>query len=127
MPVHDYVCDPCDIVIPDQYHPLLSAILCCPDCGTPCDKSWHRDSRPLFSSFTVDYGSGPTEITSLGQVRSIERESEKAEKDGRGQPYVFRAFSQDPSNHDVNTLKSEGFQQKRPAKKSNVRRAKGPI
>lgn len=128
MPMHDYVCEPCDILIPDQYHPLLSAILCCPDCGVPCDKSWHRDPRRLFAPFTVDYGSGPTEITSLNQVRTIERESEKASRnDPRGQPYVFRAFSQDHSNQDVNTLKSQGIQQKKPLKRANIRRSREPL
>ena len=128
MPVHDYICDPCDIFLPDQYHPLLSAILCCPDCGVPCEKSWHRDSRPLFAPFTVDYGSGPVEITSLSQIRSIERSSENlARNEPKGQPYVFRAFSQDNSNQDVNTLRSEGVQQKRPLKRPNIRRSRRPL
>jgi hypothetical protein len=128
MPVHDYICEPCDVFLPDQYHPLLSAILCCPDCGVPCDKSWHRDSRPLFHAFTVDYGSGPTEITSLSQIRSIERESERSvRRDPKGQPYVFRAYSQDHSNRDVNTLASEGVQQQKPKKQANVNRSKKPL
>lgn len=127
MPVHDYICSPCDIILPDQYHPLLAAVLCCPDCGFPCEKSWHRDTRPLFSPFTADYGAGPVEVTSLSQVRSIERESEKAYAAGLGQPYVFRAFSQDSSNQDVNTLKSDGVQQQKPGKKSNVHRDRKPL
>lgn len=128
MPVHDYVCEPCDLLFPDEYHPSVHAILCCPSCSFPCEKSWHRDARPLFSPFTVDYGSGPTEITSLNQIREIERSSAAATRnDPKAQPYVFRAFSQDSSNLDVNTLKSEGYQQKKPGKKTNVRRAKEPL
>lgn len=128
MPVHDYLCDPCDIILPDQYHPSLGAILCCPVCGVPCEKSWHRDSRPLFKGFTVDYGTGPVDITSLNQIRSIEHESEMAvRRSPKGQPYVFRAYSQDQSNSDVNTLAKEGVQQQKPEKLANVNRSKKPL
>ena len=98
MPVHDYICEPCDVLIPDQYHPSIHAVLCCPDCGHPCEKSWHRDARPLFTPFTVDYGKGPTEITSLAQVREIERSAERASRNNpKAGPVVFRAFSNDRS------------------------------
>ena len=122
MPVHDYHCEPCDIFILDQYHPSISAVLCCPDCGHPCEKLWHRPPRELFRAFTVDYGKGPVEITSLAQLRAIEASSEKAYRDGRGQPLVFRAFSQDHSNLDRNTLERYGYQQRRPdPARSNVK------
>lgn len=46
-------------------------------------------------------GTGPhgqLEVTSLRQVREIERESEKRERDGVGEALHFRAFSNDTKN-----------------------------
>lgn len=122
MPVHDYVCETCGVIVPDQYHPSVAAVLCCPDCGRPCEKSWQRGRSTPFQSFTIDYGKGPVEITSLAQLRSIERGSERAFRNGEGAPLVFRAFSQDGSNYDVNTLKDVGYNQRRHDKRMPTRR-----
>jgi len=123
MPVHDYVCEPCDVLIPDQYHPSIRAILCCPDCHRPAEKSFHRYPRENFRSFSIDIGAGPQEITSLSQIRKIERDSESKARNHEGQQVVFRAFSQDRSNQDVNSLRGQGHQQFHPSqRKPNVRR-----
>lgn len=124
MPVHDYVCPDCGRVTSDQYHPAVAAILCCPTCHVPMEKSWERRASTPFKSFTVDIGGGPTEITSLGDVRRIERDSEKAARDGRGQHVNFRAFSNDRSNQDVNTLGHLGHKQRKPVARENIRRVR---
>ena len=117
MPVHDWICEPCDVLVPDQYHPSIAFVLTCPSCSQPCEKSFAR--RPtgrngLFVPFTADIGAEPVEVRSLGDVRRIERDSERAYRDGKGAPVVFRAFSNDASNYDVNTLKDVGYQQIQP-------------
>lgn len=124
MPVHDYVCETCGVLIPDQYHPSVHAVLCCPDCGQSCEKSWGRGPGVPFQPFTVDFGKGPVEITSLAQVRQIERESESRARNGEGERLVFRAFSQDRSNYDVNTLEAYGYKQKLPTPPRDLRKGR---
>jgi hypothetical protein len=77
-------------------------------------KSWQRPPRPVFKPFTIDYGKGPTEVSSMNQVRDIERQSERDYSDGKSAKIVFRAFSNDNTNYDVNTLDSEGHKQSTP-------------
>lgn len=49
-------------------------------------------------------GEHGVEVNSLRDIRRIERESEQRYRDGVGEPYVFRLYSQDSSNRDVGTL-----------------------
>ena len=114
MPVHGWICENCGFSLPDQYQPWTAAVAVCPVCHHTMIKSWQRRPRALFKPFTVDYGKGPVEITSLDQVRRIERESAHEFDAGKSGKMVFRAFSQDDSNYDVNTLESEGYQQTHP-------------
>ncbi len=120
MPVQTWVCPNDSVTIPDQYHPSYKAILACPDCSSVMEKSWARDSRSLFVPFTATDGSR-TELRSLSDVRRYERETERQANDGVGQRIVFREYSQNSSNRDVNTLAKEGVQQKLPSRKPNVR------
>jgi hypothetical protein len=127
MPVHDWICESCGHVLPDQYNPYVSAIAVCPECSFIMVKSWARDSRPLFQPFTVDYGKGDTEISSLAQLRQIERDSEKACVEGKESQIVFRHFANDETNYDRNTLEGSGVQQKIPRKRPNITpKALGP-
>ena len=122
MPVQTWICPNCSCQIADQYHPSSSAILACPNCSLVMDRSWARDSRPLFRSFTSNDGTGDRTFSSLESVRRYERETERKANGRDGQRIVFREYSQDHTNRDVNTLAKEGFQQHKPTKKSNVRR-----
>ena len=114
MPVHDWICENCGFELPDQYQSLTPAVAVCPVCHYVMQKSWQRRPRALFKPFTIDYGKGPVEVTSLDQVRRIERESDRDFSEGKSGKMVFRAFSQDNSNYDVNTLDSEGYRQQTP-------------
>lgn len=125
MPVQTWVCPHCDCIVPDQYHPSGKAVLACPNCSLVMERSWQRDSRSLFRPFTADDGSGGREFRSLSEVRSYERETERQANGGEGQRIVFREYSQDSSNQDVNTLAAEGVQQQKPGKKVNVRPRRG--
>ena len=118
MPVHDWICENCDLGVPDQYHPYVSAVAVCPRCDFVMVRSWARDARPMFKPFTVDYGKGDVEITSLAQVREIERTSEKACAAGKESQLVFRHFSNDETNYDRNTLGDS--KQKLPRKRPNI-------
>jgi len=122
MPVQTWVCPNCECIVPDQYHPSSKAILACPNCSLVMERSWQRDSRPLFRPFTANDGTGDREFKSLESVRRYERETERRADGGDGQRIVFREYSQNRSNQDVNTLAKEGVQQVIPEKKANVRR-----
>lgn len=88
----------------------------CQDCGGEMQiGSWpfcpdhsaanpHRPFKPFYFEGTL--------IDSIQAASKIERESMKRYRNGEGQPYVFRAFHQDNSNRDRNTLESEGYRQK---------------
>jgi hypothetical protein len=68
--------------------------------GNPADHGAHLKHSP-FPSFEVD---GVGEISSITQLREVEHSSMEAFKEGRGQPLIFRAFSQDNSNRDQNVF-----------------------
>lgn len=104
MPVNDFACPECDFVIADQYHPSYLARPVCPKDHILMERLWSMSAGKPFEPFEVDLGDGPVQIGSLGDVRRIERESEKRYRNGDGAPFVFRAYSQDPSNRDVNVF-----------------------
>jgi hypothetical protein len=69
-------------------------------------------SRPSdFAKFTtpVEDPSSPTgfrdvTVSSLHDIRRLERDSEQAERNGEGRRMVWRDYSQNPSNWDTHTL-----------------------
>lgn len=69
MPLHDYQCSECGAKLDDQWtHPDC--------CGRPMSIVWHgwRGKRP-FQPFTTKHVNGkPMEITSLAQLRQVERQ-----------------------------------------------------
>jgi hypothetical protein len=71
--------------------------------GTP------RNGPSDFTKFTTqietpDGGFRDVQVSSLHDIRRLERESEQAERNGEGRRMVWRDYSQDPSNIDVHTL-----------------------
>jgi hypothetical protein len=116
MPLHDFFCAPCRVVIVDHFVPVhlraSEAPPSCPKCGAAA--SWYPavgaiDAKEPFQQFHVqvlqrDGTHKDVTVGSLTQMRKLERESEQAHRNGEGQPMRFRMWSQDRSNGDVNTF-----------------------
>ena len=67
--------------------------------------------RGSFKPFDYDDGSGKVQtISSIQDASRIEQATMKAYNNGEGAPIVFRAFHQDQSNYDKQTL--SGYEQK---------------
>ena len=94
----------------------------CDDCGSPLevgmypfcqgDPNKHVQTRYLkFPEFHVEVDGQQIRFSDLGQIRRYEQRSEQAARNGEGQQQVFRAFSNEPSSQDSNTLQSKGYRQ----------------
>lgn len=59
----------------------------------------------LGEHFIIDIGEGPQKISSMRELRTIEANSLRKAANGEGAAHIFRGFSQNRSNRDVNTLK----------------------
>lgn len=117
MALHDFRCPECGYIKRDVNVPIAVGAV---DAVVLCPGTWHDEVRmiaipgigrmdasngPAFKAFdTYDGRNQKVHVTSLKQVRAIERESEQLHRDGEGQPLVFRAFSNDPSNKDQSAL-----------------------
>lgn len=64
----------------------------------------------LREDFVVDLGDGPRRISSLTELRAIERDSEQRHRDGEGAIHIFRDLSQNSSNRHVNTLSGSSYE-----------------
>lgn len=72
--------------------------------GSPADHGSGLKQH-IFSPVEVDLGKeGKVVLSSVMDARRLERESEKRAANGEGQQIVFRAFTQDKSNYDRNSL-----------------------
>lgn len=114
MALHDFVCPRCRWVAVDVNVPIsegaLAARVICPDCQItmawiPQVGRMDASSGPGFEAFET-YNSRNEKITisSLKQLRDVERQSEIDYRNGEGQPLVFRMFSNDRSNKDQSAL-----------------------
>lgn len=110
MPIYDFHCPSCQEEVYDVYLSYTSSTHAC-SCGVDMERMWTTNRRFSFEPFTVELDGQQVEISSLHQLREIERTSEKKYLNGEGQPLVWRAYSQDPSNQDRNSL-GEPQQQK---------------
>lgn len=106
----DFQCPACDEVVAD--------LLCdyghrptCPQCWAH-DEYVRMDWKPTVRCFSVGtfktplvlpIGQGVT-VGSLREVRQLERWSEQNARNGEGEQYVCRAFSQEPGNLSQSTL-----------------------
>lgn len=68
----------------------------------------------LGEHFVIDIGEGPQKISSLSELRTIESNSLRRAANGEGAAHIFRGFSQNRSNRDVNTLKGSSLETGRP-------------
>lgn len=117
MAWHDFLCAHCGTVLTNVDVPAaIGARLGAPlHCGQPT--AWipqvgRMDAAcgPGFQAFEVRDGQNNlVKVDSLHKLRTLERESEQQHKNGEGQPLVFRAYSQNRSNHDVHSLDPQRF------------------
>jgi hypothetical protein len=110
--LHDFWCQVCGEVLLDVNVPIEIGARQ----GAPvhCDRptSWlpqvgrmDAGNGPGFQAFEARDGQNrQVQVNSLRQLRAIERESEADSKDGRGQPIVWRRYSQDRSNQHTHAL-----------------------
>jgi hypothetical protein len=104
----------------------------CPDCGQELKVGYwwvcgaHEPVRPKpsFKPFDYDDGSGKVQtISSIQDASRIEQATMKAYKNGEGAPIVFRAFHQDQSNYDKQTL--SGYESKPLVKDPRIKFSSG--
>ena len=112
MALHDFYCQTCGQVFVDVNVPIaIGAQAGAPEhCGRPV--AWmpqvgrmDAGSGPGFTAFEARDGQNqPVTIDSLHKLRQIEAQSEQQYRNGEGQPIVFRAWANDPSNKHVHAL-----------------------
>lgn len=64
----------------------------------------------LGEHFVINIGQGEQKISTMTELRTIERDSLRRSANGEGAPHIFRGFSQNKSNRDVNTLAGSSFE-----------------
>jgi hypothetical protein len=132
MARHDFRCADCGTIKVDVDVPCTvgasRAEVYCPACDADLSRmvrmtpipamriSLFSDADPRqgsrdFTKFTtpVEDPSSPTgfrdaTVSSLADIRRLERESEQAERNGEGRRMVWRDYAQDASNKDQHTL-----------------------
>lgn len=110
MALHDFYCQTCGQVLVDVNVPIeLGAVRGAPQhCDRPAvwiPQVGRMDAYEPFQKFeTRDGQNTRVTVDSLAALRKIERESEQQYRNGEGQPLVWRAYSNDPSNKDVHAL-----------------------
>lgn len=120
MALHDFICLACATVQQDYDVPVAigarAGAPACPRCEfpTPMEPIPAVGRMSLFSEFekfttSIEDPASPTgyrdvPLSTLADIRRIERESEQRERNGEGQRMVWRDYSQDRSNTDVHTL-----------------------
>lgn len=67
----------------------------------------------LGENFVVDLDGKQTKISSLHELREFENLSLRKTRNGEGSPSIFRGFSQDRSNRDVNVFRGSEYEKNR--------------
>lgn len=90
------------------YPNLFGAYVCClaEMVWTPTQAS----NDLLGENFIVDVGNGPLKLSSLTEVRNLERGSLRKAANGEGAPLNFRHLSMNSSNRDSNSLKGSTYE-----------------
>ena len=120
MAVHDFRCLACDYRWNDVNIPVSIGARAgapyCPRCDVPTtmEPIIAIGRMSIFSEFAkfttpVEDPGSPTgfrdeTISTLGDIRRLEKESEQRERDGLGRRMIWRDYSQDQSNKDVHTM-----------------------
>lgn len=107
MPIHDYACEKegCDYEERDYYLPTVGSLPpICPRCvdSPTLVRLWTTNRmHRTFQAFEFELDGGKTvTIDSLHKLRKVEADSAAAYSRGEGRPFVFRHYSQDPTNRD---------------------------
>lgn len=118
MPLHDYACRWCGRILRDVYRPVDQRATDvpphCPNISCGADMEWIPAAPAVDLQFTPltlqrkqpDGSYREETVSSVAQMRRIERESEVAARNGEGEQVRFRMWSQDRSNGDTNTFGS---------------------
>lgn len=129
MALHDFRCTRCHAIVRDVNVPITigarAAHVPCPRCkarmeNIPAVARMDAANGPGFTAFDTFNGRNEkVHVSSLKQLREIERQSEIDHRNGEGQPLVFRAFSNEPSKMDASALHKswEGGEQPTPEAK----------
>jgi hypothetical protein len=126
MANHDLLCPACGRIYVDVNIPItLGATKYCADTWCQCHAATLEpipairlslfsdgDSKSGPSDFTKfttqietpDGGFRDVTVSSLRDIRKLERESEQAERNGEGRRMIWRSYAQDRSNEDVHTM-----------------------
>jgi hypothetical protein len=132
MPRQRFLCPRCGFVgeifypppVYDADHNRLSVYPACPECRSvdylaqqtlvPYPDRLQHDLLTGGTGLVVENERGQdVTISSLGEIRTIERESLRRASNGDGSPMVFRGFSQNRSNRGQNTLRGSEFEKNR--------------
>ena len=104
MPIHDYSCDTCKTEVRDHYLPRLNSTTpICSACNTPMVREWTTNrTHRIFQVFDFTLDSGKViSIDSLAKLRKVEKSTTDAYHRGEPvRPFIFRHYSQDPTNKD---------------------------
>lgn len=119
MALHDFDCTACGSLLEDYYVPITQrateAEPLCPTCGArmrwvPAVGRMEAGAGPGgFTPFTTqvlqpDGTHKPVTVSTLSDIRRLERETERAQRNGEGQQMIWRDYSQDRSNTHVHTM-----------------------
>jgi hypothetical protein len=107
MPRADYKCDTCAEELVDHYKAVADPRPHCPRDPSHGEMEWipaFGGRRGFFKSFDLDLDGKVHHVSTLGEVRAIEREAERRYRNGEGSPTVFREFANNPSNYDKNVF-----------------------
>lgn len=113
MALHDFQCA-CGALRRDVNVPIAvgagKAVVLCTACGVrmdwvPAIGRMDAGSGPGFKDFDCyDGRNQPVHVSSLAQLRAIEKESEQLHRNGEGQQMVWRDYSNDRSQTHKHTL-----------------------
>jgi len=120
MPLHDLECGRCGRVLADVYVPVTQGAraycrtIWCPSCRGALEPIPAIGRMSVFSesekvTIPVEDPGAPggfrqETVSTLADIRRLERESEQRERNGEGRRMVWRDYSQGPGNKDVHTL-----------------------
>lgn len=118
MAHHDFSCAACGIILRDINVPIAvgapaaAAQMICKACGVgpiewiPAIGRMDASNGPSFHEFETYDATNKKKIivSSLGQLRKLEAESEVRARNGEGQHVVWPAYSNEPSNMDRHAI-----------------------
>lgn len=132
----EYVCPTCDladlragrfVAVPEECRAYRGQERRLPEMCPICRVSmvWTPTASAtdlLREDFIIDVGEGPRRVSSLSELRGIERSSLRKAANGEGAALNFRGFSQNRSNKDRNSLAGTSLETNRQIPMAEIRR-----